>query len=98
MGELCDKMKEWSSVKIRSTFLNLNYGFYTERTYIDRSEIVLPLGSFNTYHFQTHLFLDQSSSDTLLTIDEFYEDALGLVMLRSNSTSTKRLIILLDHD
>ncbi|MEE9442869.1 MAG: hypothetical protein V3V99_09410 [candidate division Zixibacteria bacterium] len=81
--------------EIRTSFLNLNYGFFTERTFIERSEVILPTSSYNAYHFRSHIFLNELSTDTLMTVDEYYADNVGLVMLASKAAATQRLIILL---
>jgi hypothetical protein len=83
------------SGETRTSFLNLNYGFFTERTFIGQSEVILPTSSYNTYHFRSHIFLNEISTDTLMTVDEYYADNVGLVMLASKAAATQRLIILL---
>lgn len=81
--------------EIRTSFLNLNYGFFTERTFVGQSEIILPTSSYDTYHFRSLIFLNEISTDTLMTVDEYYADNVGLVMLASKAAATQRLIILL---
>ncbi|MFH1699167.1 MAG: hypothetical protein ABIE07_01155 [Candidatus Zixiibacteriota bacterium] len=81
--------------EIRTSFLNLNYGFFTERSFIEQSEVILPTSSYDAYHFRSHIFLNELSTDTLITADEYYADGVGLVMLASKAAATRRLIILL---
>jgi len=82
----------------RKTLLNLIYGYFVEREYIGTVNIVLPSRTFATYYFRSTLFLDESSTDTLMTIDEYYAPGVGPVKLVSRFDRSQRLILLLsDH-
>jgi hypothetical protein len=79
----------------RLSLLFFNYGYTTDRTYKGRTEIVLPTSSYNAYYFQSILRLDETAIDTLMTIDEYYADGVGLVKLHAHAAATQRLVILL---
>ncbi len=82
----------------RRTLLYLNYGYYTKRTYLGRSDVILPGGSFEAYHCRSLLFLTESSPDTQMVVDEFYSPTVGLVKLESQAPGRGRRIILIeDH-
>jgi len=84
-----------NSVEKRKTLLNLIYGYYVERKYVGPVNVLLPSHSFATYYFRTALFLDESSFDTLMTIDEYYAPGVGPVKLVSRFDRSQRLILLL---
>jgi hypothetical protein len=81
---------------VKKSLLNLTYGYFTERTYLGRRDIVLPTGSYETYHFRSALFQDETSSDTMMTIDEYYSSGIGPVKILSRFGHSRRLILLLD--
>lgn len=82
----------------RRTLLYLNYGYYTTRTYLGRSDVILPGGSFEAYHCRSVLFLTESSADTQMVVDEFYSPSVGLVKLEAQAPGRGRRIILIeDH-
>lgn len=86
------------SVEKRKTLLNLIYGYYVERRYVGLVNIVLPSQSFEAYYFRAALFMNDSSFDTLMTIDEYYAPGVGPVKLLSRFDRSQRLILLLnDH-
>lgn len=80
----------------RFSLLYINYGFVTLRKFIGKAEVVLPTGSYETYQFQSHLFLNDSSTDTLMTVDEFYAAGVGPVKIASRAAGSRRIMILLD--
>lgn len=82
--------------EVRKTLLYLTYGFFTERRYLGRVDLILPTSSYSTYHFRSALFDDESSLDTLMTIDEYYAAEVGPVKMLSRFGRSRRLIILLD--
>ncbi len=84
-----------NSVEKRKTLLNLVYGYYVERRYIGPVSVVLPSQSFAAYYFRATLFLDESSTDTLMTIDEYYAPGVGPVKIVSHFDRSQRLILLL---
>jgi len=83
-------------IEIRKTLLYLTYGYFTERKYLGRLNIVLPTGSYETFHFRSALFQDEYSSDTLMTLDEYYSAGIGPVKILSRFGRSRRLILLLD--
>ena len=83
-------------IEIRKILLYLTYGYFTERKYLGRLSIVLPTGSYETYHFRSALFQDEYSSDTLMTLDEYYSAGIGPVKILSRFGRSQRLILLLD--
>ena len=78
--------------------LFLYYGYHAERKFIGREQVVVPVSSYNAYHFQTQIFLDESSSDTLMSADEYYAAGVGLVKMIMRAAGTKRLIVLLENN
>jgi hypothetical protein len=86
------------SLEKRKTLLNLIYGYYVERKFVGMADVVLPSRSFSTYRFRAALFFDESSFDTLMTIDEYYANGIGPVKIVSRFERSQRLILLLtDH-
>lgn len=82
----------------RRTLLFLNYGYYTVRTYLGRSDVVLPTGSYEAYHCRSALFLDATAVDTQMVADEYYSPSVGLVELESRAPGRGRRIILIADD
>ncbi len=81
----------------RRTQLFLNYGFITDRRFIRNIDIVLPLGSYAAYQFESRLFLaDVADTTPVMTVHEYYADGVGLVKLVASAPNYRRLIILLD--
>lgn len=85
-----------ASGEIKRTLLYLNYGYYTERHYLGRELVVLPSGSFDAYYFQSFIFADMASSDTLIRTEEYHAPGVGLVKLVARYNHSQRLIILLE--
>jgi hypothetical protein len=83
---------------IQRTLLYFNYGYFTERSYLGQENVVLPTHSYNTFHFRSLLFADESSSDTLITVDEYYAAGVGPVKLIARIERSQRLIILLEDE
>jgi hypothetical protein len=82
----------------RLSLLYINYGFLTLRKFIGQADVVLPTGSYQTYQFQSHLLLSEASTDTLMTVDEFYASGVGPVKIISRAAGSRRIIILLDDE
>ncbi len=80
----------------KKTALYLNHGYRTERSFQGNELILLPSGSFSTYHFKSILFLDDSSADTAMIVDEFFAPDIGPVKIEARFGLSQRLIILLD--
>jgi hypothetical protein len=87
-----------SSGEERRTLLFLNYGYYTVRKYLGRSDVVLPSGSYEAYHCRSALFLDAAAVDTQMVVDEYYSPSVGLVKLESQAPGRGRRIILIADD
>ena len=84
-----------NSAEKRKTFLNLIYGYYVERKYVGTANVILPSRSYTTYCFRAALFFNESSFDTLITIEEYYAPGIGPVKLMSHFERSQRLILLL---
>ncbi len=82
--------------EVRRTLLYLTYGYVTERKYLGRVGVVLPTGSYQTFHFRSALFQDEASTDTLITMDEYYASGIGPVKIYSRFGPSRRLILLLE--
>lgn len=80
----------------RRTLLFLNYGYYTVRKFLGRSDVILPGGSYQAYHCRSVLFLTETSVDTQMVVDEYYSPAVGLVKLESQAPGRGRRIILIE--
>lgn len=77
--------------------LFINYGFVNQRTFTETLEVILPRGSYDTYHFEATLLLDENATDTVMTIDEYFSEGVGLVKMQARAgNSFRRLIILLE--
>jgi len=83
---------------VKKVFLYFYYGCYAVRTYIGRENVILPGGSYNAYRFQSFLFSDHSSPDTLITSEEYFAPDVGLVQQILRTDRRQRLIILLDDE
>jgi hypothetical protein len=83
---------------VKRTLLYFNYGYFTERRYVGRENVILPTSSYEAYHFQSLLFYDEYSSDTLINVDEYYAANVGLVKLIARVNRDQRLIILLEDE
>ncbi|MDD4050776.1 MAG: hypothetical protein PHR28_02600 [candidate division Zixibacteria bacterium] len=82
----------------RRTLLFLNYGYYTVRKFLGRSDVILPGRSYEAYHCRLALFLTETSVDTQMVVDEYYSLTVGLVKLESQAPGRGRRIILIeDH-
>jgi hypothetical protein len=84
------------SGEVRRTLLYFNYGYFTWRRYVGKETIVLPTSSYDTYHFQSFLFSDISSIDTLINTDEYYAPNIGPVKIIARFDRSQRLILLLE--
>ncbi len=82
----------------KSALLFLNYGYLTQRTFEGKIDIVLPTNSYESYYFKSCLFFNETSPDTMMVVDEYYADNVGLVKLLSRGGGSRRLIILLDDE
>ncbi|MEZ5360153.1 MAG: hypothetical protein R3F48_15155 [Candidatus Zixiibacteriota bacterium] len=82
----------------RMSLFFLNYGYHTLRKFVGQSQIVVPIASYNAYHFQTALMLDENATDTVMTCDEYYAPNVGLVKMEARAPGSHRLIILLEDD
>jgi len=82
----------------RLSTLFFNYGFFTRRTFLQETQIVLPTSSYTAYRFRAYLFLDDTVADTAMVVDEFYAAEVGLVKLDAVASGMHRLIILLEDD
>lgn len=80
----------------KKTLLYLNHGYYTERRFYGTELILLPSGSYDTYHFRSHLFLDDGLTDTAMIVDEYFTPDIGPVKIEARFGLSQRLIILLD--
>ncbi len=80
----------------RRTLLFLNYGYFTVRTFLGRSDIILPGGSYEAYHCRSILFFAAASVDTQMVVDEYYSPTVGLVKLESLAPGRGRRIILIE--
>jgi hypothetical protein len=84
--------------EIERSLLYFNYGYFTERTFVGRENVVLPTGSYNAYHFQSYLFSDERSFDTLMTVNEYYSPGIGPVKIVLRLDRSRRLILLLEDE
>jgi hypothetical protein len=82
----------------RRTLLYLNYGYFTVRTFLGRSDVILPGGSYEAYHCRSALFLTETATDTQMVVDEYYSPTVGLVKLESQAPGRGRRIILISDD
>ncbi len=80
----------------RRTLLFLNYGYFTARIFLGRSDVILPGGSYEAYHCRSVLFLTETSVDTQMVVDEYYSPTVGLVKLESLAPGRGRRIILIE--
>ena len=83
----------------RRSVLFMHYGFSVSRTFRGQQTIVVPASSYNTYYFESDLYLNESDTIPTLTAEEFFAEGVGLVqqILRSGN-SYKRLVILLEDN
>jgi hypothetical protein len=84
--------------ELRPLVLYLYYGYYVERQYQGRMEILLPTSSYDAYRFETAIYDDIASADTLFAIEEYYAGNVGLVKQVIRYGRSQRLILLLLDD
>lgn len=80
----------------KKTVLYLNHGYRTVRDFYGTELILLPSGSYDTYHFRSHLFLGEDLADTAMVVDEYFAQDIGPVKIVARFGLSQRLIILLD--
>ncbi len=76
----------------------INYGYTNYRTFHGLTEVIVPISSYNAYHFQSVLFLDDSATDTVMVSDEYYAPGVGLVRMETRAAGTTRSITLLENN
>lgn len=86
------------SVSRRMSLFFLNYGYHTLRTFVGKTQIVVPISSYDAYHFTTAIMLDADATDTVMTCDEYYAPDVGLVKMEARAPGSRRLIILLEDN
>jgi hypothetical protein len=82
----------------KASILYLYDGYFTQRKFMEKTDVILPTSSYEAFHFRSHLFVDEASPDTLVTVDEYYAADVGLIRLLSRAGGSRRLIILLDDN
>lgn len=87
------------SAQIKRSLLFLNYGYLTEREYVEPVEVILPTGSYNAYYYQSLIYDDEMAVLPVMTADEYYAPDVGLVKLVLHiGDHSQRLIILLEDE
>ncbi len=86
------------SAEKKLTMFFLNYGYYTERIFMGLEDIVLPISSYNAYHFQSDIFIDDNAATPLMTAHEYYAPGVGLVKMELQAAGTRRIIVLLEDN
>lgn len=60
---------------------NSYFGFYFHKQLVDTVRLIVPAGSYNTWHFEVDLFIDPADTIPDIRISEYYSPAVGLVRL-----------------
>ncbi len=78
-------------------FYYSNFGFSFIRTFTDRLSVLVPAGSFETYHFSVDLFVNPFDSLPTARVDEYYAPNVGLVRLSLRGGPLVRTLSLVDY-
>ncbi|MDH4157271.1 MAG: hypothetical protein OEW00_08350 [candidate division Zixibacteria bacterium] len=78
-------------------FYYSNFGFSFTRTFADRRSLLVPAGSFETYHFSVDLFANPYDSLPAAHVDEYYAPGVGLVRLSLRGGPLVRTLSLVDY-
>jgi hypothetical protein len=74
-----------------------NFGFSFTRMFTDRQSVLVPAGSFETYHFSVDLFANPYDSVPAAHVDEYYAPGVGVVQLSLRGGPLVRTLSLVDH-
>lgn len=78
-------------------FYYSNFGFSFTRTFSDRQSVLVPAGSFETYHFTVDLFASPFDSLPAARVDEYYAPHVGVVQLSLRGGPLVRTLSLVDY-
>ena len=60
---------------------NSYFGFYFRKQLIDTVRLIVPAGSYNTWHFEVDLFTGLADTIPDIRINEYYSPTVGLIRL-----------------
>ncbi|MFH1374634.1 MAG: hypothetical protein ABII79_12640 [bacterium] len=75
---------------------NSYFGFYFHKQLVDTVRLIVPAGSYNTWHFDVNLFANPVDTIPVIRISEYYSPAVGLVRLHLQGGPLTRTLSLVE--
>ena len=79
------------------SFYFAHHGFFFTKQLVATETVVVPAGSFDTYHFTVDLFVSSYDTVAVAHVDEYYAPNVGLVQQHFRGGALNRTLSLIDY-